>query len=446
MKRYIPLFALLLLSTFSEAQFLKKLGKTAENSAKRTVERRVDKETSANTDKAIDKATKAKPASENKTTTVTKATTSQEDSNTATSSNTTPPNNSNITFSAQSKFDFVAGEKTIVYEDFSQVAVGDFPARWNTDASGEVKTIAGREGKWLALTGRGAFTPEFMNSIPENATIEFDLMVSPEYDYYDSPFFVAIAQTKDKNGFAAWQMYDKVGVFKQTGAMFNLHPQDVGDKTHGRTLIRTYENGKDILENQLGKLSAFNMNNPSVHIAIWRQNQRLRIYAGETKIWDLPRAFTKEAKYNTLVFSREKAKEGNEYFISNIRLAIGTPDTRHKLLDEGKFSTSGIYFATGSAQIKPESHGVIKEIAEVLKENGDVKILITGHTDNSGSSAANQKLSEQRAESVKKYLNAVFDIDNSRMTTSGKGQSAPVADNNSAEGKAQNRRVEFIKK
>src|SRR5690606_4633953 len=116
-----------------------------------------------------------------------------------------------------------------------------------------------------------------------------------------------------------------------------------------------------------------------------------------------------------------------------------------KLLNEGKFTTTGINFNTGSAEIKPESHGVIKEIATVLQENPEVKIRITGHTDNTGDIDKNQVLSEKRAASVKEYLTAVFNIQASRIETSGKGQSEPVGNNNTSEGKAQNRRVEFIK-
>jgi outer membrane protein OmpA-like peptidoglycan-associated protein len=151
------------------------------------------------------------------------------------------------------------------------------------------------------------------------------------------------------------------------------------------------------------------------------------------------------SNYNKLVFCTRQSKAGEYFFISNIRVAVGDPDTRHKLLTEGRFSTSGIYFNTGSATLRAESHGILKEIAGILKENEAIRIQIIGHTDNTGNSGNNQSLSEQRAAAVKKYLNNTFSIDNNRMTTAGKGSSQPVAENNSAEGKAQNRRVEFVK-
>src|SRR5262245_49958556 len=83
------------------------------------------------------------------------------------------------TFQAYSKFDFVPGEKVVAIDDFTQDAVGDFPARWNTNASGEIVTIGGQPGRWLKLAKPGFFTPEFITELPDNVTLEFDLAVPP---------------------------------------------------------------------------------------------------------------------------------------------------------------------------------------------------------------------------------------------------------------------------
>ncbi len=132
-------------------------------------------------------------------------------------------------------------------------------------------------------------------------------------------------------------------------------------------------------------------------------------------------------------------------FLFNIRLAVGAPDTRSKLITEGKFVTTGITFEVNSANIKPESYGVLKDIAETLKENASVKVKIIGHTDSDGEDAANLTLSKKRAESVKDNLVSEFGIDKSRLETDGKGETLPAAPNATPEGKANNRRVEFIK-
>ncbi|MBK7138731.1 MAG: OmpA family protein [Bacteroidetes bacterium] len=137
--------------------------------------------------------------------------------------------------------------------------------------------------------------------------------------------------------------------------------------------------------------------------------------------------------------------EGDAYFLTNLRVAVGAPDTRNKLITEGKYSTTGILFDVNSDKIKPESFGTLKEIAAVLTENPDVKIKIIGHTDSDGEDAKNLELSKKRSESVKIALNKDFGISLDRMQTDGKGETMPVGDNTTIEGKANNRRVEFIK-
>jgi len=107
--------------------------------------------------------------------------------------------------------------------------------------------------------------------------------------------------------------------------------------------------------------------------------------------------------------------------------------------------TRGILFDTGSEKIKPESFGTLKDIANTLTENPDVKVKIIGHTDSDGDDAANLELSKRRAQSVKDALAREFGIDASRMETDGKGEAQPSDKNDTAAGKANNRRVEFVK-
>lgn len=103
-----------------------------------------------------------------------------------------------------------------------------------------------------------------------------------------------------------------------------------------------------------------------------------------------------------------------------------------------------INFDTDKSTIKPDSKPVIEEIQRLLNNNPALKVLIEGHTDNSGAPDHNRKLSEERAQSVKSALTA-GGIDAARLQAKGLGQDKPVADNASEEGKAKNRRVEIVK-
>ena len=102
-----------------------------------------------------------------------------------------------------------------------------------------------------------------------------------------------------------------------------------------------------------------------------------------------------------------------------------------------------VYFNENKTNIDPVAAKVLDRDAAILKDNPDVKVEIGGHTDFSGSDAARQKISEKRAESVKKYLMDKFNIPADRMTTKGYGSQKPIADNKTKEGRAKNRRVDF---
>lgn len=111
----------------------------------------------------------------------------------------------------------------------------------------------------------------------------------------------------------------------------------------------------------------------------------------------------------------------------------------------GHVPVYGIYFDTGKSEIKPESDAAIAEIAKLLKSKGSLKIYVVGHTDNVGSFDANMKLSKDRAASVVKELSGKYGIAAARLKPYGVASLSPVASNDTADGKAKNRRVELVK-
>jgi outer membrane protein OmpA-like peptidoglycan-associated protein len=115
------------------------------------------------------------------------------------------------------------------------------------------------------------------------------------------------------------------------------------------------------------------------------------------------------------------------------------------LAAKGRWATNGILFATGKADVQPESRPVLKEIASTLKQHPELKVLIEGHTDNVGAAAANLALSDARAAAVKAALVGDFGVDGGRITTKGLGDTKPSVPNATAAGRAQNRRVEVVK-
>jgi OOP family OmpA-OmpF porin len=362
--------------------------------------------------------------------------------NTSSSSSSGNSNSSSNTMKVYSKYDFVAGEKVVALEDFSQSTLGDFPLRWNTNGSAEVVNLDGQNGNWLEIAPKTTLLPEFINSLPENFTLEFDLACSQPFSLYTQEFFVGfVTMQKPSVDFAQWTTFKR----GTSGFILGLHPLYAISKTEGVTNYKIIEAGKEVIKNKVNQGQFNQFSKPVVHVAIWRQNDRVRIYLNEDKVWDLPKAFA-NTKHNGVVFYSGGAKTpDNRYYISNLRLAVGSPDTRKNLLDQGRFSTNGILFDVNSDKIKPASYGILKEIASTLKEMADIRVNIIGHTDSDGDDASNLILSKKRADAVKKMLVEEFGIDAKRLETDGKGETQPIDKNTSPESKANNRRVEFIK-
>ncbi len=420
----------------SQAQFLEKLGDKAIDAAERTVERRVEKEASKKTDEAMDEVLGGKKDKKEKKGKGSKT----ESSSDADSGNTNSGSKSSGKGSAQSAKDFIPGNKIIATEDFKQDAIGDFPVNWYTNSSGEVVTFSGDNTRWLKLSSKGTFAPMHIKRLPENFTFEFDLYSNDDFSYYSSFLNIVFTQAANKNEYAQWAPF-KTG---KEGVMFGLHPQDAGSaKTKGQTYFTVISGNKNIAENHMGQTAYSNSANQA-KVQIWRQKNRLRVYVNGEKIWDLPQAF-QDVTYNSIVFFINGDSKNDNYYIANLRLAEAGGDTRHKLIETGEFSSSDILFDSGKSNLKAGSQTVLDELGAALKENSSINVLIIGHTDSDGDESANQKLSEDRAKSVKDYLVSKYGIKSSQLITSGKGEAEPVASNNSADGKKQNRRVEFKK-
>ena len=409
----------------TQAQFWKKLGdkveKAAERSVERTVEKRTDREVEKSSERVLDSILDAPKKKNNK----------RKKGEPIIGS----ANQENSTIVTSSK-DFVSGSKVIYSDTFKNDAVGDFPVTWNTNSSGEVITFDNQEERWLQL-GLGEFTPDGITQIPDNCTFEFDLTVSNNFDWYSDGIWVNIIAVKNRQkDFTQWSRFGT----GTDGVRLRLKPKNF--EYTGETEILTYLNRDKIIQN--GKnTKQFTLKNKTVHVALWRQKNRLRVYLNEEKAWDIPRAFG-PANYNSISFNTAGGEE-EHFYISNLRLAIAGEDTRHALLETGKFETNEILFDVNKAIIKPSSFKILDELGQALADNPEVTIKIIGHTDSDGSADANLKLSEKRAAAIKVYLSNHFPITGNRMQVMGKGETEPIASNATPDGKAKNRRVEFIK-
>lgn len=308
------------------------------------------------------------------------------------------------------KDDFIPGEKIILYDDFTDMAPDEAPPHWKVRGNA-VTLLASGALRQLNIGDRTTLTPS-IKSYPKNFTLEQDMVCGPKGCQFIWDFFSA----KDHSNFAL-----------RVNASTDQESLRVAAHTNKEFLFDT-----DI---------TLNWHAP-IKTAIWLQNGRLRIYYNGQKVGDFNQLELPDLDYAYMVANMFGS---GTLGLTRVRFAESTPDFSHSIMSAGRYVTTGILFDTGSDRLKPESAAVIKSIAAGLQANADLKVKIEGHTDSTGAAALNLDLSKRRAEAVKQVLVAEFQIDAARLTADGLGATKPLQPNDTPQGRAQNRRVEFIK-
>lgn len=433
-KKIFVILALFAAPCITTAQIGKKIKRTV----KETTENKVAQKTGETVDESIDKSFNAikgifrKKSNEKKGTAQKEVdghpdVTKQDEMNAHSGVDTTEAQ-----FGVFKNFTFIPGEKVLFFDNFSKDALGDFPANWETGGTGEVVSVSKAQGNWLSLQRRSGYMPSVKEELPENYTIEFDLLTQGYGNgKSSSKLFLAFLPKK------AYSMGQAGSVTDIELLLYNYFSVSKVQNFGSEAKIKVSSN----LNRRLPQLM-----NAKMHISIAVNKQRLRFWINEEKYIDAPNILQGNmGKYFLLEAMDILPEKGHFAGITNFRIAEAGEDLRTKLLKDGKFSTTGIYFNTNSAVVKKESYGILKSIADMLQADDKIQLHIVGHTDATGDAAFNQQLSERRAESVKNILVNTFSIDESRFNFSGKGETEPVDKNDTEKGRANNRRVEFIK-
>ncbi len=432
MKNLVFVFVLILtigLGQTTQAQFLDKIKKKTEEKIKREGEKRVEDKINKGVEKGYDEVEKGVENAGEESGDETGDSTKQNQNSTDNKDVvTSEKSGDDVKFSSSSKYDFIPGDKVILYDDFSQDAVGDFPALFTTNSAGEINTISIAPGNWFNLNSTDG-NYFLLNDIdfPKNFIIEFDIVPKTKGGRIAAGLLL-YGETKRKE-------MDNNPQPGNGGIMISIEKQNWN--TWG---YKSGETEKIIGKSDVKPVVAEKVN----HVIIWVQGRRLRIYHEQAKVLDMPTNIYDGVKLSRLCFRLSRGASSGSY-ISNLRITDASPDMRSKLLTEGKLVSYGIYFDVNKDVVKSESYGTLKEIATVLNENPNVKIKIVGHTDSDGDDKSNLDLSKRRAAAVKNVLINEFRIDAARIETDGKGESEPIAKNDSGVNKALNRRVEFIK-
>ena len=331
--------------------------------------------------------------------------------------------------SAYAKSDFVRGDEVFFEDDFANEQMGEFPSKWDlNEGSVEVASLNGQ--KYLLGTEWSYNVEPLMknqkNWLPDQFTLEFDIYVSNEAEL----------------GGATWQLFlmsrqsnwnEIVGIID-----FWWRPEDEGIIVRYGEMRKpdnetTVDGEEEALVRKTLKMNDWN------HFALSFNKRALKFYMNGTRIFQVPSMMAPEK----IQFFCEGDYKYRGY--ANVILAKGAVPLYNRLATEGRIITYGITFDIGKATIKEQSLPEINRFYELMRSNPELKFEVQGHTDNTGTVAGNQKLSEQRAQAIVAKL-VEMGISADRLTAVGKGQTSPIADNSTDEGRAKNRRVEFVKK
>jgi len=310
--------------------------------------------------------------------------------------------------------DFIPGDKIIFADDFSDMIGDEPPPHWKV-RGGSAELRVGGGIHQLTIHGDGVVLTPNLTGIPPNFTLEAEVLYSEHWEYVNWTF-------KDKKGDEALVINTR--------------------RNYTNFMLEVRARGDQELESIYNDQIPTDFGQP-VKQQVWCQNGRFRIYINGQRVVDVNQIKLPDMAPPTVEIGN--AAEQAYVGFRNVRIAESAPDFGQVIISSGRYVTHGILFDSDSDVIKAESAAVIQQIARGLQANPELKIEIDGHTDATGSPTHNLDLSRRRAEAVKTVLVTQFGIDAGRLTTKGFGSSKPIDTNNTAAGKAQNRRVEFVR-
>lgn len=344
------------------------------------------------------------------------------------------------------KNDFVRGSVVMFEDNMQGEQVGEFPSKWDlVRGNAEVATVNGV--KCIALVdGDGWISPlvkgGIKNYLGDVFTIEYDML------FDDRP----------KDGAPSIELDIMNENERHDNELFTIHYSMSYDRqTIDCDYVRPTEEGFTHKEGHSSAREVCVINDARWHHFALSFNKRaIKFYVDGKRVINVPNAKA-GAGWFTLWSG---GKDDRPTYVKNVVVAKGAVELYERnetdidakvaaiersIAETGKFVTNNILFETGKATLKAESMDEIKRIADYMKKNPNVRFEVQGHTDNQGSDAVNDPLSQQRAEAVVKALEGLG-VDGFNLRAVGKGSHEPVADNSTDAGRAKNRRVEFIKK
>ncbi len=316
-----------------------------------------------------------------------------------------------------SKFDFVPGDEVIFEDGPSPMEEnGEFPSRWDlVEGNAEIAEMDGEMVIYLKEGDDSEIIPYIKNRkedyLPDVFTIEFDYYISESVGAASRGIYFYLYDRKNQEGRGDFFLYQNTVTARFDDLNVNGDYPGTSDRNESAGKWR--------------------------HLSLAYTRGKLKVYLDDTRLINIPH-FEQNPTGLTL-----KSYNGQKYFIKNIRIAKGGVKYYDRVMQDGKIIANGIRFDVNKTTLRPESMGPINKIYKLMTKKTELKFSIEGHTDSDGDDASNQTLSEGRAKVVMDKL-VEMGISKDRLSSKGWGESKPVAGNDTPEGKANNRRVEFV--
>ena len=322
------------------------------------------------------------------------------------------------------KSDFVPGDEIFFEDTMEGEQMGEFPSKWDLlEGEAETAKIGGKTCISLTADKSTKIEPLMKNQksyLPDVFTLEFDFYrgkTDSSMGYWVSSTCdteIGYAFDIDFSGQHSTELGGHVGYYTPSG---DHRSADLSYSLEGDTWN---------------------------HFALSFNKRALKVYINGKRVANIPNC-EKPNRFNIQQNSWGGFDDSGNNAITNVRLAKGAVPLYDRLTTDGKIISYAITFETGKADLKPESMVEIVRIANLMKENANISFEVQGHCDATGSDQVNDPLSQKRAEAIVAAL-VEQGIASSRLSAVGKGSRVPIADNSSDEGRAKNRRVEFVKK
>ena len=332
------------------------------------------------------------------------------------------------------KTDFVPGDEIFFDDPVEGEKVGEFPSHWDFVSGEECEIITLNGEQVIKLSGWYSIISPLMKEadyLPEDFTIEFDVWSNNRHgssnnDHID--LLLGSAETEEL-------------VVVSLNPAFNENPAE-GAQSDISYSFRSPAGDPRFGLAKGESLTPLIQPDSWLHVAVSFNKRAFKYYVNGVRMINLPNVMRPT---RMALRSVSNCEEGDRFYLKNIRMAKGAVPLYDRLASEGKIVTYAITFETGKADLKPESMVEIVRIAKLMKENPGLEFEVQGHCDATGSDKVNDPLSQKRAEAIVAAL-VEEGIAQARLTAVGKGSHQPIASNSTDEGRAKNRRVEFIKK